>query len=287
MVEEAEMIPVLATGLSGMVGSRVSELLSNDFLFTDISRRTGVDITDETAVEECIRHHDAPVILHMAAKTDVDGCEDDKLSQEEGEAWMVNVIGTQNIASAAKKTGKRMVYISTDFVFDGSQEKYTEDDEPNPVNWYGRTKYEGEQRIKETDIGAVIVRIAYPYGTQSAKKKDFVARIQEYIRNNTQVKAVTDHVFMPTHVDDIAPALGIFLSRPLAGTYHVVGSRPVTSVEVIQEVADRMKKTVLIVPVTREEYFVGRAFRPRNLVLNNDRITELGIHMRGFGEETL
>lgn len=281
------MIPVLTTGLSGMVGSRIEELLSGDFQFTDMSRRTGVDITNDGAVEEYIRHHDATVVLHMAAKTDVDGCEDDKLLGEEGEAWMVNVIGTENIAAAVKKTGKRMIYISTDFVFDGTKEQYTEDDEPNPVNWYGVTKQEGEMRVKEMDIPAAIVRISYPYGTNNTQKKDFVQRMRQLIEDNRQLKAVTDHVFMPTHIDDIAKALGALLTQSLTGTYHVVGSRPVTSVEVIQEIADRMKKPVMIVPVTREEYFKERAFRPRNLILNNDRITELGIRMRGFGEGML
>lgn len=287
MVEEAKMIPILTTGLSGMLGAKVREKLADRFLFTDMSRTTGVDITDAAAVEDCVGAQGASVVLHMAAKTDVDGCEEDQLLGEEGEAWMVNVVGTENVVNAARKTGKRIVYISTDFVFDGSRDGYTEADEPNPVNWYGRTKYEGEELVKQSGVPATIARISYPYGAQTGGKKDFIQRMQDVILHNQPIRAVTDHTFVPTHMDDIVLALALFLQKPLLGTYHVVGSRSVTSAEVIQQIAKRMNQAVRIIPVTREEYFRGRAFRPRNLVLKNDRITELGIAMRRFGEVIL
>jgi len=105
-------IPVIATGMSGLVGSRVRELLQDKFYFEDLSLTTGIDITDADAVAKAFDLSDAKIVLHMAAKTDVDACEDDKYLGKEGGAWLVNVQGTKNIVSAAAKTGKKVIYIS-------------------------------------------------------------------------------------------------------------------------------------------------------------------------------
>ena len=154
---------VIGTGLSGLVGSRVTQLLSSQFEFEDLSLSKGVDITNQDQIKEIISSSTSPLILHMAAKTDVDSCEDDKFLGDEGTAWKVNVEATANIAQIARLTGKRVIYISTDFVFDGTKEGFTEEDEPNPVNWYAQTKYEGEKIIGELKTPWIIARIAYPY----------------------------------------------------------------------------------------------------------------------------
>src|SRR3990167_11530025 len=148
--------PVLATGFSGLVGSRVKELLNDKFDFVDLSLATGVDITNRDQVEDIIGKSPSRMVLHMAAKADVDGCEDDKILGEEGAAWIVNVQGTENGAESARKNNKRLLYISTDFVFDGTQEYYTESDRPNPVNWYGITKYKGEEIVLNKDSDSTI-----------------------------------------------------------------------------------------------------------------------------------
>ena len=132
---------ILATGISGLVGTRVQELLQDKFEFTDLSLATGVDVTNYEDLENHIRNSPAKIILHMAAKTDVDGCEDDKIFGEEGKAWVINVTGTENIVKIAEKCGKKVIYISTDFVFDGTRDSYSEDDEANPLNWYAMTKH--------------------------------------------------------------------------------------------------------------------------------------------------
>ena len=185
-------LSILSTGLSGMIGTRLQEVWRDDVVVND-THAAGVDITNSDAVEAWMRGSDAPVVLHMAAKTDVDGCEDDKIFGEEGEAWQINVRGTEYIIAAAKKTGKRMIYVSTDFVFDGVKEFYTEDDEPNPVNWYGRTKEEAERVVQTSTIPCTIVRIAYPYGAQATGKKDFVFRMKEQIEKELGWKP--EHTF--------------------------------------------------------------------------------------------
>lgn len=275
---------VLSTGLTGLVGSRVVELLSDEFEFADLSLENGVDITNFDQVMENFNNSNAEVVLHMAAKTDVDACEDDKIYGEEGGAWVVNVIGTQNIVEAAKKCGKRVIYISTDFVFDGSKEYYSEGDSPNPINWYGYTKYEGERIVGNSSINYCIVRLAYPYRSFFPQKLDFVRRIMEKIKKGEKVYALTDHIFTPTFIDDIARVLRILLKKDTRDVFHAVGTSSLTPYKAIEIIMDVFKLKGQIEKITREEYFRNRAFRPFKLALKNDKITKLGLQTKTFDE---
>lgn len=277
-------IPILGTGLSGLVGSRIAELLSDSFEFTDLSLATGVDITNEEQILASFQNSSASIVLHMAAKTDVDSCEDDKIYGEEGAAWMVNVVGTANIVNAAKKYKKRLIYISTDFVFDGTKEFYREDMEVNPLNWYGFTKAEGERLVKAANINYTIIRLAYPYRSYYDQKFDFVRRIIDRAKSKQKVLALTDHIFTPTFIDDIAIALQILFERELIETFHVVGSESLTPMEAIKRITAKFDLKTDIVPITRGEFFKDRAFRPFKLALKNDKIAKLGIRMKRFDE---
>jgi len=277
-------IPILATGLSGMVGTRVAEILSDNFEFEDISLATGIDITDKNSVDRVISESESKIVLHLAAKTDVDSCEDDKVLGEEGAAWQINVVGTENIIEAAKANGKRVIYISTDFVFNGTKDGYREDDKPNPLSWYGYTKYQGEERLSSSDIGFTILRISYPYRNLFEQKKDFVHRIIDQLKIDGKIMAVRDHIITPTFIDDIAFGLSLFLKRNISGIYHLVGSNSLSA-----EAAARLIRTVFnlsgeINPIDRSIYFKDRAFRPFNLTLRNDKIGKLGIRMSNFKE---
>lgn len=280
-------ISIIGTGLSGLVGSRVVELLSKRYEFEDLSLATGVNIVNYNEVIEHFEKSKASVVLHMAAKTDVDSCEDDKILLEEGSAWMVNVEGTQNIVEAAKKTGKRVVYISTDFVFDGTKKFYTEQDEPNPLNWYASTKYEGEKVVKKSALSYTIVRIAYPYRSQFKEKKDFVRKMLEKMKNGEKIIALTDHIFTPTFIDDITSALSFILKKDIEGIYHIVGSQSLTTYDAAKLIAEIFEVKANIEPITRSVYFKDRAFRPFKLVLKNDKVTKLGIKMKRFDKGLL
>jgi len=203
-------VKILVTGLTGLVGSRVAELLSTRHEFNNISRSTGVDIENKKSVLSVISASDAQVVLHLAAKTNVDGCETDKSLGQNGEAWKINVEGTRNIAGACSQTNKKLIYISTDFVFDGTKETYSEEDIPNPVNWYAKTKYEGEKIVQDLKTPWIIARIAYPYRANFVRP-DFFRAILNRLKNNEPVSAVMDHVFTPTFIDDIAFALDILI----------------------------------------------------------------------------
>lgn len=278
---------ILGTGLTGLLGARITEILS-DFEFTSISRTNGIDITDVESLKPHVSQFSGEYVLHMAAKADVDGCEQDKDLGERGEAWKINVGGTRNMAQLCKEYGKKLIYISTDFVFDGEKpekEGYIEEDVPNPINWYGATKYYGEEEVRKSGAEHVILRIAYPYGISSAPKEDFVRIISKRLREKKPVIGVTDHIFVPTYIDDIAGAIRAVMEKKLVGLYHAVGSTSLTPYDAAVLIAQKTGVDASVIgKTTRAEYFKEKANRPFNLYLKNDRIKSLGVEMRGFTE---
>ena len=273
---------ILGTGLDGLVGSRIVELLKDKHEFENLSISTGVDITDRDVILEKIKTSDAQIVLHLAAKTNVDGCEKDKALGEDGEAWKINVGGTKNIADACSQTNKKLIYISTDFVFDGTKEVYSEEDIPNPINWYAKTKYEGEEVVQASKIPWIIVRIAYPYRAVF-ERLDFARAILRRLQEGFPIAAIKDHIFTPTYIDDIASAFDMLISKNSQGVFHVVGNQSLTPYDAALLVAKTFDfDQNLISKTTREEFFKDRARRPFQLRLKNDKITKLSVRMRTF-----
>lgn len=273
---------ILATGVYlSLVGSRITEVLKDKYEFDSSTE----DITDKNLIQNRIRQSDAEIVLHLAAKTNVDGCEEDKSLGENGTAWKVNVNGTENIAQACLETNKKLIYISTDFVFDGQKEGgYVEEDIPNPVNWYGQTKYEGEKKVQSICKNHIIARIAYPYRV-SGERVDFARGLIGKIRDSEFLPMIIDHVMTPTFIDDIANALDALLSKNQTGIFHVVGSQSVSPYEAALLICDIFGfEKSKIGKTTRQEFFKGRAPRGFKLILKNDKIKRLGINMKTFEE---
>lgn len=276
-------IKILGTGLTGLVGSRVVELLSDKYTFENISRASGTDITNYDSIRAKIQISKGDIILHAAAKTDVDGCEEDKLLGKNGEAWRINVLGTQNIAKAAKTSGKKIIYISTDFVFDGTKTAYSERDVPHPTNWYGQTKLEGEKIIQSSGIPFTILRIAYPYRAMFEKKRDFMRAIAVRLKEGKPINVVSDQIMTPTFIDDVAGALDGLIQTKAVGIYHAVGSQFITPYEAAVAIARTFGYDIsLIGKTTRAQYFKNKAPRGFRLALSNDKIQKLGIQMKTF-----
>lgn len=277
---------IYTIGGSGMVGSRFAELLGERHTFDDLSLTTGVDITkpESLAIIQNDTEHEA--VIHFAAKADVDGCERDKPLGEAGAAFQINVQGTRNVVEACRATKKKLVYISTDFVFDGKNPPeggYTEEAIPNPLNWYAQTKYEGEKIVQDSGLPYLIIRIAFPYRKTFEAKKDFVRAIAERLVNKLPVAAVADQHITPTFIDDIVVAVDSLLSQQSTGIFHVVGSESITPYDAALKIAQTFGyDSSLISKTTGDVFFAGRATRPFHLSLNNDKIKHLGIAMRGF-----
>ncbi|MBL7159348.1 SDR family oxidoreductase [Candidatus Microgenomates bacterium] len=296
---------IIGIGLSGMVGSRIVDLLKDQYQFENLSLETGVDIRDKEQVKEKISKSTAQIILHLAAKTDVDSCEKDKKEdirilkyqdikkkqeyfRTTNSAWAVNVIGTKNIVDACKKFDKRMIYISTDFVFDGKNPPtggYTEKDSPHPINWYAQTKYEGEKIVRKSKSSYLILRIAFPFRAFFAQKKDFVRSILEKLKKGEKIKAFSDQIITPTFIDDIAYALNFLIQKNAIGVYHLVGSQSLIPYKAVCLIASQFNLDTKLVSCVRiDDYYKNKASRPRKLVLSNDKIKKIGVKMRSFEE---
>lgn len=279
---------ILGTGLSGLVGSRVVELLSPEYSFENLSLETGVDITKKENVDSFFVHSDASWVFHLAAYTDVQGAEKEKLIGEESMAWKVNVLATENIINNCRALGKKLVYVDTDYAFDGSKSEYTEEDVPHPLSWYGITKSEGAKRVLEMDELGLVIRISNPYRAHPVGKKDFVHKILESFENSQPIVAPKDQLFTPTFIDDIATAIRLLIQVNAHGIYHVVGSGAISPFDAVIAIADAFNcDKALVKPAAFALMFQNRAPVPQYAVLKNDKICALGATMRTFAEGLL
>lgn len=276
---------IIGTGLSGLVGSRVVELLGPEYTFENLSLETGVDITNRDVLQEKIAASTAPWIFHFAAMTDLDASEKERSLGEKSLAWRVNVEGTRNVAYAAKAAAKHILYLSTDFVFDGNGGPYTEMDQPNPQSWYAITKCEGEKLVAGLGEKGLILRIAFPYRVTSSGRPDFVHRIADELRAGKTIESPNDQVFTPTLIDDVARVIRVLVEQRASGVYHSVGSQALTPYDAATFIAQQLGEDASrIVATTWKLYYHGRAPRPRRAVLKNDKIEALGISMTPFFE---
>lgn len=273
---------ILGTGLSGLVGSRVTQLLSPDFTFENLSLETGVDITNKISIDTYFSKSAAPWVFHMAAYTDVQGAEKERERKEESTAWKVNVVATQHIADTCKRLGKKLLYIDTDYAFDGKKKSYTEEDTPNPLGWYAITKSEGAKRVLTS--GGLVIRISNPYRAHPAGKKDFVHKMMERLQCGQTVIAPTDQLFTPTFIDDIASALRVLVRLGGSGIYHVVGN-PLSPFEAANIIAETFGcDATLVEKSTFAKMFADRAPVPQYAALKNDKIRSLGVFMHSFAQ---
>lgn len=179
-----------------------------------------VDVASADAVSETLVPLEPDVIVHCAAMTAVDACEEDP-----ERATAVNAAGTGNVAAAARSAGALLVAISTDYVFDGEKEgAYTEEDRPNPISVYGRTKYEGELAAQDAGPELLIVRTAWVYGAGD----DFASKAVKRLAAGEEVGAIADQVGSPTHVEFLAQRLLPLVSSGIRGLVHLAGSEAVS-----------------------------------------------------------
>ncbi len=274
---------IIGTGLSGLVGSRLTELLSDDFSFTNLSLETGVDITDAVRVSERILSSDAPWVFHFAAYTNVQQAEADRIQGNDSAAWKVNVTATETIVHACKAAGKRLLYVDTDYAFDGSKHPYTETDPPAPLGWYAVTKSEGARRVLSLGELGTVVRISNPYRAHPVGKTDFVHKMLERLQNGQEISAPRDQLFVPTFTDDLARVVRYITEKNGSGIYHAVAPEPVSPYDAARTVAeiwglgtDRIREKPFA------EYFRGRAPVPQYAVLTDTRLRHAGIMLTGF-----
>jgi len=252
---------VLVTGSSGMLGKDLCQELSIDRAVDGLDARPSdgqaggperyfeSDITDRKAVIEHIAASEPEVIVHAAAWTDVDGCE-----RDHDKAARVNIQGTENVVEAARKLGAAVVFISTDYVFDGQKKGlYTEKDTPKPLSFYGLTKLEGEKAVSALP-DHVVVRTSWLYG---ANGKNFVDTIMAKAKKVKRLEVVNDQAGSPTYTKDLARAIHVMLNKiPLKGQkiYHACNKGVVTWFDYSRYIVEYAGiEEVDIIPITSQK----------------------------------
>ncbi len=282
---------ILATGLSGLVGSRLVELIK-DCDFENLLLEKGFDITKKETLEEKIANSEAEYFLHLAAFTDVNAAWKEK-EDREGLCFKVNVLGTKNVAEFCKKYRKLLIHFSTDFVFDGEKKGlYTEKDVPRPIEWYGQTKLLAEEEVKRSGCRYCILRIAFPFRAKFLTKADLIRKIKEGIENKALYPQFSDQIITPTFIDDIAFGVEKIIKSQTQGLFHLTGSTPLSPFTLAQKVAEHFGFDKKLVKKGNLGEFLrnnpnSRPYQ-KNLGLSNEKIKkELGIDIKGIDEALL
>ncbi len=282
---------VFVTGVAGQLGHDVMNELSKrgyEGVGTDLAPEysgvqdnspvtmmpyVSLDITDASAVQATIKEVNPDVIIHCAAWTAVDMAEDDDKVEK---VRAINAGGTQNIANVAKELDAKMVYISTDYVFDGQGEKPWEPDckDYKPLNVYGQTKLEGELAVANTLDKYFIVRIAWVFGLNG---KNFIKTMLNVAKTHDTVKVVNDQIGTPTYTYDLARLLVDMVETDKYGYYHATNEGGYISwYDFTKEIYKQAGLDTKVLPVTTAEYGLSKAARPFNSRLDKSKLVENG-----------
>ncbi len=276
----------LITGASGQLGYDAKrELLKRKIAKTDIAtpRTAEMDITDQKAVEKYVENFRPDVIIHCAAYTNVDGAESD-----EETCRKVNVDGTKNLVKAAEKVSAKIIYISTDYVFDGeTPEPYQVDDLVNPQSIYGKSKYEGE-KVVQGYLKHFIVRTAWVFGING---HNFVKTILKVGRDRNEVTVVDDQIGSPTYTVDLAKFLVVLSESDKYGIYHATNEGFCSWAEFTEEIYQEAGLTTKVNKVSTKKYaeIAGhpQAKRPHYSKLSKDSIIANGFtHLPSWQDAT-
>jgi dTDP-4-dehydrorhamnose reductase len=206
---------VAVTGAGGLLGGAVARLYRARGVHVDAFDHSSLDVGDAEAVHAAIESSQPDVVVHCAAMTNVDACEDDPDA-----AFRVNAEGSRNVASAASHVGASIVAVSTDYVFDGANGPYSEEDETDPIQVYGESKLAGEHAVREATDRHFIVRSAWIYGHGG---KNLISKIPQLV-DQPELNAVVDQIGSPTYAPDLADAIASLAMTERFGTYHIVNA---------------------------------------------------------------
>ena len=233
----------------------------------------GLDITDREAVLSTVKSINPDVIIHCAAWTNVDGAEDE---EKKPLVRRINVNGTQNMADAAKSVDAKIVYLSTDYVFDGKGTRPWQPDDKNyaPLNYYGQTKLDGELAISGTTDKYFIVRIAWVFGLNG---KNFIKTMVNVGKTHDTVRVVNDQIGNPTYCFDLARLLADMIETEKYGYYHATNEGDYISwYDLTVEIYKQYGLDTKVIPVSTEEYGLSIAARPFNSRLDRSKLVEAG-----------
>ena len=260
---------ILVTGVKGQLGYDICRELNergyDDVLGID---KDDLDITDEAAVKKFVEEYKPAVIMHNAAWTAVDAAEDNSEA-----CYKVNVLGTRYLAEAAEAVSAKIVYISTDYVFDGEGENYFEvDDKKAPLSVYGKTKYEGELEAKKCSKH-FIVRISWVFGVNG---KNFVKTMLTLAETKTELNVVADQIGSPTYTYDLSKLLCDMIETEKYGEYHATNEGICSWCDFAKKIFEIAGVDMKVNAVTSDQY-PAKAHRP-----SNSRLSKKSLDAAGF-----
>jgi dTDP-4-dehydrorhamnose reductase len=238
---------VLIIGANGLVGQKLTDIFSNDRRFDLlISARQSeaynkaasfgyvqLDATNLSNVKELVWNFSPEIIINAAAYTDVDGCE-----REKELSWKANVTAVENLITASRLVGARVVHISTDYVFDGKAGPYDETATPNPLSYYGKEKLASENAVRASGENWAIVRTMVVYGVAPKVKKNFAIWLAQELKKGNKVNIVCDQFGNATLADDLARGIYELVRQNKRGLYHMAGSDILSRYEFARKLAD-------------------------------------------------
>lgn len=257
---------ILVTGCNGQLGRAINKEYAQEditFINTDVAEGEGVislDITDVNAVLSCVEETKPDVIINCAAHTNVDACE-----SQWDLAYKINAIGARNLSIAAEKTNAKLIHVSTDYVFPGtSPQPLTEFDAPDPISAYGKTKWEGENFVREFSTKHFILRTAWLYGDG----KNFVKTMLKLAETHDTVSVVSDQYGSPTSAVELAKMIHFLEPTENYGTYHATCEGQCSWADFAVEIFKKAGKDTKVNYITTEEYN-SPAKRPAYSILDN------------------
>lgn len=266
----------MIVGASGQLAQELQRYLRELNISFDALTEKDLDITDLTAVQEKVAELKPSVIYDCAAYTAVDKAEDEGKKIN----WIVNVDGTKNLAQVATEQAVKLVYISTDYVFDGTNAgEYMEDDPANPKNEYGRAKWAGEEAVRNSGAEYYIVRTSWVFGEFG---HNFVFTMQNLAKTHDKLTVVNDQIGRPTWTRTLAEFMvHLVQTKAEKGTYQLSNDDVATWYDFASEI---LKDTdVQVTPVSSEE-FPQKAYRPRHSIMNLDKAKSTGFNIPAWQE---
>ncbi|MDF3335262.1 dTDP-4-dehydrorhamnose reductase [Lacticaseibacillus rhamnosus] len=262
---------ILITGAQGQLGTELRHLLDARGITYRATDAKDLDITDEAAVNQYFADYQPDLVYHCAAYTAVDKAEDEAKALNQ----LVNVDGTRNLAKAAAKVDATLVYISTDYVFDGdSKEIYTVDDQPAPRNEYGRAKYEGEQQVQKYLKKYYIIRTSWVFGEYG---HNFVYTMLNLAKTHKELTVVDDQYGRPSWTKTLAEFMTFAVDQHLDyGIYHLSNDNSCNWYEFASAILT--DKDVTVKPVSSAEY-PQKAWRPRHSILDLSKTKATGFEI--------
>lgn len=286
---------VLVTGVNGFLGSYWLEALLQDGVQivatasrpfrADLPNDPNLtyrllDITDSQAVHSLIASERPDAVLHAAALSKPDDCE-----QDPTRADRVNTTATQYLLQAAESVGSYFCYLSTDFVFDGVRGMYLEEDLPDPVNHYGFTKWQAEKLVEDYPHGWSVVRTVLVYGKPVAGRPNLLTIVADRLRNGETYSVVDDQYRTPTYAGDLASGVSTLIRQRLRGIFHLCGSEMMTPFEMAVRTAQHLGLDSSGILRVSESTFQQPARRPKRTGLNIQKAkAQIGFQPRSFEE---